>query len=563
MKAVGIDIGESSVKVAVVENIKNRNVLVGLYSHSLNLNPNADHEIEIIDYLRSLLIPMNLGSAKFCFAMDPRDITTRVLPFAFKERAKIARTIAFELEDLIPLDPEDLVIDSKILRTAPNGAEVLAMAVKTEEVAETLEKLNSYGVKPSVLSAETTSYFNLFEDFNSPPPKSSRPLNLDLDGDESEAESAQEANAIAHLHIGFSKSFLILQSNSEGDRGLLDTLTLDFGLKSLIDKASLALSVPFVEAKVEIEKKSSFSLGEGTGPRETEAQKRLSEIVSQSFEPFFRNLKLYFIDIKTKKGIHVDQIELSGGGAKVRNLTAQLTAELGCAARLVSSLPNLHSIQFPIQEDEVSESLLAIGIALNAFRRPRNPCVQFLKGAFSQKEDGVFKLVQDWKEPLVWAGAFFLVMSLHATLRSCVTESLDLNSEESLLSAVKNEPELSRRSVSTEAILRHANRLRSQVEGQKKVAQAVGVRSATELLKIISDALPPREQIKLKVSEMTIDGERVRLAGEALTLEQKNLLLRSLKSIAKNGQVLDQLKGSSRFDLKFEVSHLRNPKGSS
>src|SRR4051812_40104088 len=106
MLSVGIDIGSSSIKVA--------EIAVGNRVHRLNrclefpfrLDPNFDLRIEILDALRKVAAHYHEQEVQFTLALSQRSVSVRTVAFPFRERHKVQKSLAFELEDEVPFDQE-------------------------------------------------------------------------------------------------------------------------------------------------------------------------------------------------------------------------------------------------------------------------------------------------------------------------------------------------------------------------------------------------------------------------------------------------------------------------
>ena len=65
----------------------------------------------------------------FATAVAGRHAMTRELSLPFSDDKKIATVLGFELEELLPLDIDELVYDYEPLESGPDGANLLCAAV--------------------------------------------------------------------------------------------------------------------------------------------------------------------------------------------------------------------------------------------------------------------------------------------------------------------------------------------------------------------------------------------------------------------------------------------------
>src|ERR1700752_2930936 len=97
--SVGIDIGTYSIKVADVEATSKSYVVRRVQEFPLSLDLTKDRKIEIIDTLRTLLSQYKPEQTQFIFGVSQKYISARLLSFPFRERFKVQKAVASQLED--------------------------------------------------------------------------------------------------------------------------------------------------------------------------------------------------------------------------------------------------------------------------------------------------------------------------------------------------------------------------------------------------------------------------------------------------------------------------------
>ena len=83
----------------------------------------------------------------------------RNLALPFRDLRRLRQTIGFALDEHVPFEPEDVVVDFRRLpaHPAPPGAQVLAAAVPKRDVAAGLALLTDAGLEPAVLDLDVFS----------------------------------------------------------------------------------------------------------------------------------------------------------------------------------------------------------------------------------------------------------------------------------------------------------------------------------------------------------------------------------------------------------------------
>lgn len=577
MKSIGIDIGSSSIKIAVVENVGKRLVVTDYKIHSLNLNPGQDHEIETIDYLRQVFRSYENQEVEYSLAIDPRVVTTRIKAFAFRERAKIAKTIGFELEEDLPMEIDDLIIETKILRTFTNGASVLALAVAKEQIEKKMDQAKDLGISLHRLDIETTAIGTLFEEWWNPPVALNRSQYLfdeeDLDGpveakketrktrvnnDENTVIATQIAvvddgteKATALFHFGHSKTHLIIYSQN----GLIDTLTIDAGMKRLIERVSKKYEIPFTEAKNEVDRKS-FVVIEGVNT--TPDQRTFSDLVVDSLEPIVTRARLFLADAEHQHKIRIEMVLLSGGGSGIKQLGNYFSKELGRKSKVLDSYPSLSTGMPDLSLAQINTLIVAVGLAVGQFRKPRNPACNLLKGEFSPGNNLMAQIWQDWRKPLQYFAASFVVLLVYTQMRSCIAQDLDAQSYDNMLAVLKTEPQLANRNTTPEKVLNFVDKKERSLRNQQKIASIVSMTSALDILKSLSDAMPSRRDVSLSVQTLSIVENKVEIKGRLKDPGSRTRLVKALAKVAKDGKVTDQSRalGPNGLHVNLKVERI-------
>jgi Tfp pilus assembly PilM family ATPase len=87
--------------------------------------------------------------------------TSRVLNFPVKDRKTIQNSLTFELEDEIPFDQENAVIDFGVLKTEGNSSKVFTSVVMKSDLTELLSQLQLLGIDPDMVTIEAWSITSL------------------------------------------------------------------------------------------------------------------------------------------------------------------------------------------------------------------------------------------------------------------------------------------------------------------------------------------------------------------------------------------------------------------
>ncbi|MCJ8276059.1 MAG: pilus assembly protein PilM [Bdellovibrionales bacterium] len=306
MRSVGIDIGRHSIKVVEVT-ASNRSYQITRAKEYQVLNPQTnDQEIDILQTLKTISQEFDTESAKVTTSIRQQYVTLRKLFFPFREKAKIQKSIAFELEDDIPLSIEKAIYDSKILRYHEKAAEVIAMACVTDEVEKTLDICNRGHVDPDIISPEFSAIANLYEKWHQPP--------QDTPADEETVDKLV-------VFLGHAKTFAGVV---RGDHMIWGRSTL-WGAEKVAAGIARSFQVPFMEALKMMPTKAFLLL---TTEGAQKDQIKMSNAVSEALMPLIQSLRLTIMLANTEYGANIQQIELVGAPSQIKNLGPFFTQAL-------------------------------------------------------------------------------------------------------------------------------------------------------------------------------------------------------------------------------------------
>lgn len=156
-RVLGLDIGSHSVKAVELRQALGREVeIVQLRSFALD-----DPAPALATELRHLFAAHDLPSHNVVVSIAGDRLSTRRLDFPFKDRRKIAAAVPFEVEQQVPFDLAEFVVDWDLAAETATRSEVTATLVQRSEVALLVETLGEAGISPRVIEAEGLVLSNL------------------------------------------------------------------------------------------------------------------------------------------------------------------------------------------------------------------------------------------------------------------------------------------------------------------------------------------------------------------------------------------------------------------
>jgi general secretion pathway protein L len=155
--------------------------------------PRPDPETPASDLARSLMIEHQLSTEHVVSALRGDRVSMRRLSLPFSDAKKISAAIPFEVEEDLPFDLEDCLIDWESVRSGRSGSDVIAIVAPRSEVSQAVEMLQAAGCSPHTLEAEGLVLGNLAALFDLPGAR----LVIDLGHTKSTCCALLEGRAVA------------------------------------------------------------------------------------------------------------------------------------------------------------------------------------------------------------------------------------------------------------------------------------------------------------------------------------------------------------------------------
>jgi len=546
MKSVGIDIGSSSIKVVEVLSTSKGFQVTQCFERPLGLNAAHDQEIEIIEFLREISALYDPAQTRYCLALRQDQVSIRNKIFPFNDRMKISKSLAFELEEEIPFSSDNSVFDAKIVRTLGNAAEVLACAAPKQHVRVLLQRCADANIEPALISTEGTAFANIYEKWNEPPPAQPPEANL-LD-----APDRPERPLHLTLNMGHTRTLVCaFEGNS-----LIGVRTILWGAKNIADAVGKKYEIPYLDALKEVQTKA-FILTNKQGA--TFDQITFSETIAKSVRELVRDLQLSILEFKSEFNAIITQIGMTGGSSAIKNLGPFLTQQLELPVNKVYPLDMIPNVLFEKSPKTDTTFGLALGIAIEGLKKPRNPAISFLRGEFAKQNNFVRNLWEKWGPTAKVAAAALVVFFIYSMMRETFSLELADRAEEALKTQAKNVAKISGKKATEANIKKYIRENKKRAADLKTLGNVATMNSALEIIKKINDAAPAKNNLTLDVKGVHIRDSEVSVEGYVKNANEVSLLQQSLASLAVDGKInkgSSQLRpesGKTAFLLNFKV----------
>ncbi|ALA58530.1 pilus assembly protein PilM [Nitrospira moscoviensis] len=296
-ECVGLDVGQTGLKAVRFRRRLSGRETIDYFQHPMPFARPEDLEpARRVRSLRGFLWQHGLyATDRLVTAIPCQDLFVRTLSFPFKDAAKLAQVVPFEVENLVPMPLEDLAIGSLVLPPGQTGegasrqsknSDVLVTAAPKDKVAEHLRFLAQADVEPSAINVDAMALFSVTQYLRE--------------------EGAQVPHDLAIIDVGASKTTLCLVR--EGRPVVLRTIL--WGGNHLTHALAVRQACSFAEA---------------------ERRKRTMAVqqVEAWLEPLLKELRVTLHAYEGAERGRLTHCWVSGGGSKLREIGTYVARHLG------------------------------------------------------------------------------------------------------------------------------------------------------------------------------------------------------------------------------------------
>lgn len=528
MKILGVDLGTYSIKVAELDAGAKGFTLSNFFEFPLSGGPHADRNLQIIEAIRGLSSKYD-ASTRWIIGIPQYRVSMRFKRFPFRERPKIQKSLAFELEDEIPLDVDDAVFDFKVVEYVGPSTDTLTVACPKEAIQEILDLSKDCGFDPEIVAVEGLGFNNIFQPWNSTPPEVAPALRSPPEPDESGAVMPRSPSfARLALHIGHTRSLL----NVYRDNCLIASRSILWGGQDVAGEIARAFNVPMYEAmKILIER--SFILMNSAGA--TPEQVRMSQAVSSQVDYLLKDLKLTLLEIKTAFNLEYNEIGMSGGASQIQNLGAYMTQGLEISSNVNSEILSRVPSRLTLEPHHEAVAAVAVGLAIEGMKKPRNPAVNLRRDDFARENRTLKRFWEQWRVPVQVALSAFAVFFVYSVVRDQIAGSLVSSADEKITDAGQKAAGLKGTQATENNINKYIKAQKTLIANQQALGQLDSYVSAMDILARLAEKLPGKTGSgpgTIDISLFELDNDDLTIKGKSLNASGTSVVERVLKDAA-------------------------------
>lgn len=359
-KIIGLDIGSYSIKAVEVINSFKTYEIVNFYEKIIPTDTEQTIEELLPLCMEQLFSENNLVADRIIAAMPGQYISSRVMPFKFSDTKKIRESIYGEVEDKVPFELEDMIVDHQILGTTGDTTLVLVVMTRKNFLQTFLQHLDRININPKLVDVDSLALYNLTSFLNTAPGQVAAIVDV-----------GHEKTSVCIVQDGILRMF---RSIKHGGRAITEFLARD-------------LELEYTEAQ-NLKHRVSRVVWRDEEPNDMSPDDlRVARRIGLSANSIVKELGRTFYAFKTWEKTPITKIFMSGGTARIQDFDQYLADQLGVEVEK----SGLFDTNLQIQEDlrkfkEIIPQSVSIGLrAVTGIKRHSQ--INLRKGEFAYNQD--------------------------------------------------------------------------------------------------------------------------------------------------------------------------------
>lgn len=300
-KVIGLDIGSYSIKAVEIVNTFKSYEISDFYEKVIPYNPELASDLAIPAAMEQLFAENNLKADRIITAMPGQYVSSRILPFNFADPRKIEIAISAEIEDKVPFNLDEMIIDHQILGTMKGKTIALIVMTRKSFLKSFLDHLLRINIDPKLIDVDSLAFYNLYPFLN-----------------------IEAGSCTAMVDIGHEKTSVCIVRD-----GLLRSFrSINLGGKYLTEFLARDLEVSFPEAEAVKHRVSRVFCENDDRSFLTGDDLIIAERLSLAANALVKELGRTLYSFKTWEKEPISKIILSGGTSRIQNFQRYLQDQL-------------------------------------------------------------------------------------------------------------------------------------------------------------------------------------------------------------------------------------------
>ena len=302
-KVIGLDIGSYSIKAVEIINSFKSYQIKNFYELEMPYRDDVEKNVVLAQCLEQLFQENNLQADRILTAMPGQYISSRIVPVGFSDPRKISMAVMSEVEDAVPFNMDEMIVDHQILGTGADGRTIVMVVMTRKSFLKSfLDHLTRVNIDPKLIDVDSLSFYNL------------APY-LRLDPDE----------CVARVDIGHDKTSVCIVKN-----GVLKMFrSINIGGAYLTEFLSRDLESTLLEAQAVKHRVSRIQCDADPGNDLNPEDRHVVERMTLACNAIVKDLGRTLYAFKTWDRTKISKVYLSGGSARIKNMDLYLSEQLG------------------------------------------------------------------------------------------------------------------------------------------------------------------------------------------------------------------------------------------
>ena len=300
-RIIGLDIGSYSIKAVEIVNTFKSYEIANFYENIIPHVDELDPDVVIPACMEQLFQENNLKADRIITAMPGQYISSRVMSFNFADPRKIEAAIMSELEDAVPFNMDDMIIDHQVLGTMNGMTVALAVLTRKNFLRSFLEHLQRINIDPKLVDVDSLAFYKLAPYIEAAP-----------------------GECCALIDVGHEKTSLCIVQD-----GVLRMFrSINLGGRYLTEFLARDLETNFSEAQRVKHRVSRVLCDQDSGADLSGDDKMVAERMTLAANAIVKELGRTFYAFKTWEKTPLSRLYVSGGTSRIKNFDIYLQEQL-------------------------------------------------------------------------------------------------------------------------------------------------------------------------------------------------------------------------------------------
>lgn len=517
MKSIGIDITRSG--IAIVEVNADRNFYEIISGDYIVLNPNdeSNWELDLIQHLKSLTEMFDFKNSRVCVGLSQSAVSSRNVQFPFTRRLDIMKSLPFELDEELPFNVDDSIVDGKIVAQNSSQTSLLAFAAPKEEVQRWIELFDRVDINPDIVSVEGSAFANLFENWASGSFLPSAPDTIP---------------APLTVRVLFRHESTLLTAFH--DNQMVWARNISWGEKNIVLEIMKNYNYPYEQATQLIPDQVMLQLVDSANAEEN----KMHQTIENPLADFIHTLNLSLIDIKDRFNTQIESVYLLGNISQIPNINAFMTKYIGLSINTETMSQNVFQPRQISKVSAIAENIpIAVGLALEGLKLPKNPAINFRQKEFAKNNQFLADMWSKWGHALTLCAIAYVFFIVYGIVRENIAVNLDTTSSEALTKSAATIANLSGREASASNIAKYLKTEEEKAKNAKVFKKVQDIEPAMKVVSTLSSLLPNNQNNNYDIRRLDVKNSVVIIEGQAASPQTVTLIEKKLAGLATNPNI--------------------------